>query len=303
MCFKYLENEWEILRESIRKDENREGYLAFIVGIIMFFVTIIYAIFKELEIITLDNDFLWISATLFSFLSAIIFSSIKHSQQNIRISNNTRKYIEEKLNVIFQILDEKNDLFGINEFNTSRRKMENLEEILKRAEKSIDIYAIKHSKVVEGPIRRLLEEKAKNGCKIRLLMMEAFDKNGRMSYNVQELENRREYSTPRIFNRIKDNANTLIRWRDRLNDSIKSRIQIQAYNETPTCTMVLLDGEYISGFVQLEVFLPCVDVINQPHYQTSFLLSEKFFNQHVKIFNSLWKSSHDLDRDRYLQED
>ena len=258
-------------RIDMKDEDVRDGYYYFFIGIVLFILNLILSL-KE-------KEFNLLSYSMLFFFSALILSGIKQ-----------RKLYLKSL--------KKSDLHGITRFNPSRDLMPKLYKILEKAEKTIDIYAIKHQKIREPKILNLLTEKARNGCEIRLLFMEAYNNDS----NINDLKAVREYSEE-IDRDMRTNTQKALNWKDRLNRSepdVSKSIQIKAYSGSPSCTFVLCDRDELeTGFVQLEVFLPYVSKDEQPHYQTKKTFDKIFFDQHVDIFEFLWNEAHEINRDNY----
>lgn len=212
-------------------------------------------------------------------LSILIYSIIVERRENKKLGG--EKQIE-----------------GITQFHPTREKLPKLDTVIKAAKKEIVLYAVIHNSLVHGHLG-LLREKAENGCKIKILIMDAKDSHGNKNPNLKALGEIRPdvWGRHRAISRIEANTNILRNWLEALSPQLRQMVEVRTYTEVPVAAYTVIDRDEIEGFAIVEVMLYGTDVYNIPHYIISRKDSGKFFDIHCSSFDILWSKSKALSLD------
>jgi hypothetical protein len=166
--------------------------------------------------------------------------------------------------------------------------MGSLEDKLTKATHEIALYAVKHSMLVHQYLD-LIAEKASKGCKIKILIMEALDEDGNPNQNVEAVTKQRLQASLRPT--LEESHKLLSSWLSSLDKTTRKNIEIRQYREFPTVTYTFIDRGESHGFVQVEVFIPTVQINDLPHYVVTRRDNERFFTIHCKSFDGVWSSA------------
>ncbi|MCP4373190.1 MAG: hypothetical protein GY797_34560 [Deltaproteobacteria bacterium] len=188
-------------------------------------------------------------------------------------------------------LFDQGDFIGINSFRPTRGKEHALDKYLPNAKSEIAMLAVQHSTIGHQYLGEL-EKKAKEGCKIKILMMAPRDEAGNVNPNVIEYESQRQYTD--LLLKLEASTNTFKKWLSSLDNQVRERVEIRQYLAHPTVTYFFVDKDELDGFVQVEILLYQVHVRNYPRYLVMNKDNEEFFKTHTNSFEDLWKESQKL---------
>lgn len=188
----------------------------------------------------------------------------------------------------FREMSGQGDFEGITSFRANRDRILSLDRNLSTAKKEIILYAVQHSTLVHQCLG-LLEDKAKNGCKIKILMMAARGPDGKVNPNVGETESQRRYTG--TLAQIESSAASFQKWLASLSPSARERIEIRTYLECPMATYLFIDRDEPNGFVQVELLLYGIHVHDMPHYIVTKKKGGHLFDTHCESFDRLWAKS------------
>lgn len=229
---------------NIWNDFKNGDYISSYIVILVSCVILVISIFTNVNISVILN-------LILAVLSVLIYSMIVERRE-------------------YKKLGEKSQIEGITQFHPNRAKLPKLDEIIKAAKKDIALYAVVHNSLVHGHLG-LLKEKAKNGCKVKILIMDTKDVEGNRNPNLKALGEIRPdvWGRHKAISQIDANTNLLRNWLESLGSPLREMVEIRTYTEFPVATYTFIDRDDIEGFVIVEVMLFGIDVYNIPHYIVS----------------------------------
>lgn len=139
-----------------------------------------------------------------------------------------------------------------------------------------------------------LEECAKRGCEIKLLMMSPKDKNGKTLPWVDEVG--LTHCFPVLKQDLRHGIFCLKGWLDRLStgSQILSKIKIKLYPNIPTVSVLFIDKDTNDGFIKIESLI----VGFPPSERPSFIIDRKgcpkLYEKMLSSFNKLWENGIDI---------
>ncbi len=185
----------------------------------------------------------------------------------------------------YKLLDHGEQIEGITVFHTNRDFLFGLKILLNQATSEIDMLAVQHGSLRQGYLE-LLEEKAKSGCKIRILMMSPRDKDNNPNPNVISYEAQNIF--PNLLAKLNSCERDFQNWLHSLDEQIRKNVQIKMYFSSPAATYFFIDKQDAHGFVQVELLLPYIPIQKYPHYVVTKKNDEGFFKVHIDSFEKLW---------------
>jgi len=183
------------------------------------------------------------------------------------------------------------DIEGISAFHSSRDSMPKFDTFLRGAKKEIIFYAVKHSTLIHQYLG-VLKERVEAGCKVKILLMAARDKDGNINPNVPDIDKQRFMTE--LLPTLEANTKALKEWHQTLSPKIRDRVEIRKYWENPTVTYTVLDKDEIHGFCMVEIFIPGVPLFNLPHYIVTRRDNEENFKIHIGSLNFVWNRAEPL---------
>ena len=182
--------------------------------------------------------FIAVSPEFISILFAFAFSYLifRHVQE-VRSENE----IQLIANAIADQINNQNisqrEIEGISVFRKDRSKLRPLGEILQNSTQDISLLAIQHDHIIHQYLG-LLQEKAKTGCKIRILMLSPFGRDGSPNKTIKPFEARWEFFG--LESRLITNYEALKEWIEKLPRHIKNNIQVRLYFDQPIGTYIII---------------------------------------------------------------
>lgn len=175
-------------------------------------------------------------------------------------------------------------------FNEDRANLAPMHERLKTCRRSFRVWGVQLA-AFEHEYLNNLEELARSGREVELLMMSPIDKDGQVVSWLNEVG--RVHSFTRLGATLEQSALRLAEWHEGLSVATRGRVRVRLYCSIPTVSAILVDHNLSSGWIQVEPLIFGVPPAKRANLTVTAL--SDFGIRITDAFEQLWEESLDLE--------
>jgi len=256
---KNMKNNIGIIMHEIKTGKNIENYLfilmAAIVAILSIFTSVPQAI---------------INSVILAVLALIIYREIE-----------TERYIKS--------VERSQEI----QFYHNRTDLPPIEERFETAKTEIAISGLQLGNIVLNYLPNL-EQKAFEGCNIKLLMLSPVD------CKLKKLPWVDKVGTTNTLIGLEKmlyvNIENLKHWLEQMDDTTKSKISVRLHTSLPTSPMLFIDKDTANGSVKVELLLHHISPTKRPSFLVKKSESPELYMRLKESYDYLWNEALDIDK-------
>jgi hypothetical protein len=137
-------------------------------------------------------------------------------------------------------------------FFTNRAELPSLHDQLELARREVHIFGLQLGQVTHT-LLPLLEERARAGCAVRLALTSPVDRSGQALDWIDEVGD--VHCFPNLADVLRVNLRRLQTWHAGLEETVRARVEIKAYDRVPTASIIMYDTDTRRGYIHVEPIL------------------------------------------------
>jgi len=180
---------------------------------------------------------------------------------------------------------------GIRAFYPDRSYLPPLHTTLGKARHELLIVGVYLGRIVQDQLT-LLEEKARAGCKVKLLIMSTTLADGSRNPRVDETGAMTGFLE--LFSTLNANRERFHDWWQSLESNARNNVELRCYEGPPTLTAIFVDKDSPNGLIHIEPIVPRTRPEERPSFRTTPHVGGDLYRRLRDKYEALWAQSRSL---------